>query len=193
MINSTWLINLTKRECMVNECLPLSMLWPNPTLEVLMKKWRGDEVIIFSGKSTFFYMFEKIFPLLDKENKDLLLNNGDDMSEEAKIRFLLEKFTYIYEDSQAAPSTLLVNNSKKEIYKIDKVNLLPILLSGGSVDFESILTDEGKKLIGTWIGDDLEHRKKMLKKYEKHYQVKDVLIEELFTPAFIELAGWNDD
>jgi len=178
---------------MVNECLPLSMLWPNPTLEVLMKKWRGDEVIIFSGKSTFFYMFEKIFPLLDKENKDLLLNNGDDMSEEAKIRFLLEKFTYIYEDSQAAPSTLLVNNSKKEIYKIDKVNLLPILLSGGSVDFESILTDEGKKLIGTWIGDDLEHRKKMLKKYEKHYQVKDVLIEELFTPAFIELAGWNDD
>ena len=193
MINSTWLINLTKRECMVNESLPLSMLWPNSDLEILMKKWRGDEVVIFSGKSTFFYMFEKIFPLLDKENKDLLLNNGDDMSEEAKIRFLLEKFTYTYEDSQASPSTLLVNNSKKEIYKIDKVNLFPVLLSGGSVDFESILTDKGKKLIGTWIGDDLEYRKKMLKKYEKHYQVKDVLIEELFTPAFIELAGWNDD
>lgn len=193
MIDSTWLINLTKRECMINQCLPLSMLWPNPALEVLMKKWRGDEVIIFSGKSTFFYMFEKIFPLLDKENKDLLLNNRDDMSEEAKIRFLLEKFTYTYENSAASPSTLLVNNSKKEIYKIDKVNLFPVLLSGGSVDFESILTDKGKKLIGTWIGDDIEHRKKMLKKYEKHYQIKDVLIEELFTPAFIELAGWNDD
>lgn len=189
MIDSTWLINLTKRECMINECLPLSMFWPNSALEVVMKKWRGDEVVIFSGKSTFFYMFEKIFPLLDKEDKSLLLNNVDDMSEEAKIRFLLEKFTYVHEESQAAPSTLLVNNSKKEIYKIDKVNLFPVLLSGRSVDFESILTDKGKKLIGTWIGDDVEHRKKMLKKYEKHYQVKDVLIEELFTPAFIELAG----
>lgn len=192
MIDSTWLINLTKKECLMNESLPLSMFWPNSALENVMKRWRGDEVAIFSGKSTFFYMFERIFPLLNKEDKDLLLNNMD--TEEAKIRFLLEKFTYVHEGvSQAALSTLLVNNSKKEIYKIDKVNLFPVLLSGESVDFESILTDKGKKLVGTWIGDDFEYRKKMLKKYEKHYQIKDVLIEELFTPAFIELAGWNDD
>lgn len=187
----TYIVNKTKREYCDMEGLPYSMLWPSAATETMIQEWRGDEVIILAGEEGFcFYLFKEVFPFVKKEDKEKLISEKDD--EKARIEILLRNLKRSSFHSSAKNSTLLVNNDKKEVYIIDKVDPLLILISGDSLIFREILTEEGEALKGAWIGDDIEYRKKMLKKYEKHYKINKLALEDIFTPAFIELAGWNE-